>query len=145
MATVKGITMRSFNLSPIPLITGVFVLALSLAGSPVADCQVPSASSVGNVYVMTNKAEGNSVLVYSRAADGSLQRIQEAATNGLGTGVTQDPLMSQGALALSGDGKLLFAVNPASGTVTAFRVTDSGLQFGSKAASGGDLPVSLTE
>jgi 6-phosphogluconolactonase (cycloisomerase 2 family) len=85
------------------------------------------------------------VLVYSRAADGSLRQIQEAATKGLGTGVTQDPLMSQGAVSLSGDGKLLFAVNPASGTLTAFRVTDSGLQFGSKAPSAGDLPVSVTE
>src|SRR5262249_47179079 len=43
------------------------------------------------------------------------------------------------------DGKLLFAVNPASADVTAFRVTSSGLEFASKELSGGLFPVSVTE
>jgi DNA-binding beta-propeller fold protein YncE len=107
--------------------------------------QVVSATSdAGAVYVMTNRAGGNSVLVYNRASDGSLTRIQEAATKGLGTGVTQDPFMSAGSLRLREDGKLLFAVNAASGELTAFVVTSSGLQFGSKVLSGGLFPVSVT-
>jgi 6-phosphogluconolactonase len=62
----------------------------------------------------------------------------------LGTGVTLDPLMSQGAAALRADGKLLLVVNPASGDLTAFRVTPTGLEFGSKIPSGGAFPVSVT-
>ena len=99
----------------------------------------------GRLYVMTNKANGNSVLVYGRGPSGTLVQIQEAFTHGLGTGFTGDPLQSQGALALSDDGKLLFAVNPASGDLTSFIVTSAGLQFASKVSSRGALPVSVTE
>src|SRR4051812_2417774 len=88
----------------------------------------PTPAGTGAVYVMTNRAEGNSVLVYARAADGTLTKIQEASTHGLGTGFSMDPLQSQGALTLSGDGRFLFAVNAASGDLTVFLVTPSGLQ-----------------
>jgi len=102
------------------------------------------AAASGAVYVMTNNAPHNSVAVYDRADDGSLTRVQGVPTGGAGTGVTLDPLMSQGALALSPDGTLLFAVNPASGTVSSFKVTATGLQFVSEVPSGGDFPVSVT-
>ena len=100
-------------------------------------------SQVGRVYVLSNKPE-NSVLVFDRASDGSLTFIQEAATQGAGTGATGDPLQSQGSVALRADNKILLAVNPASGELTAFRVTDAGLEFGSKVSSGGFFPVSVT-
>jgi 6-phosphogluconolactonase len=105
---------------------------------------IAGSASVGRVYVMTNKAR-NSVLVYDRAADGSLTFIQEALTKGKGTGVTLDPLQSQGSIALSTDGTVLLVVNAASGELTAFRVADAGIQFGSKVPSRGDFPVSVTE
>lgn len=104
---------------------------------------VDAVTQTGRVYVMTNKAH-NSVLVYDRAADGSLTFLREVATGGLGTGVTLDPLQSQGSVALRADGNVLVVVNAASGELTAFRVTDSGLEFGSKVLSGGDFPVSVT-
>jgi DNA-binding beta-propeller fold protein YncE len=97
----------------------------------------------GVVYVMSNKSPKNSVLVFQRAADGSLTFTQEAFTKGAGTGVTLDPLASQGALALCSSGKVLLAVNPASGDLSAFQVTTVGLQFASKAPSSGDFPVSV--
>jgi len=96
------------------------------------------------VYVMTNAAEANSVLVYRRAPNGSLTLIQQIPTRGMGTGFTLDPLQSQGSLSLSNDHKLLFAVNAGSGDFTAFAVTPGGLAFGSKAPSGGAFPVSVT-
>jgi 6-phosphogluconolactonase (cycloisomerase 2 family) len=104
---------------------------------------IASSSSVGRVYVMSNKAR-NSVLIYDRGADGSLTFLQEAATKGQGTGVTLDPLQSQGSVAIRSDGKVLLVVNAASGELTAFRVTNAGVQFGSKVLSGGDFPVSVT-
>jgi 6-phosphogluconolactonase len=105
---------------------------------------LPAATSQsGRVFVLSNKP-CNSVLVFNRAADGSLTFLQESKTNGSGTGVTLDPLQSQGSLAISADGTVLLAVNPASGEITAFKVTENGLQFGSKVLSGGDFPVSVT-
>jgi 6-phosphogluconolactonase len=103
-----------------------------------------AASKEGFVYVMTNRADGNTVRVYQRSANGSLSFSQEIATQGLGTGFSLDPFMSQRSLSLSNDGKLLLAVNAASGDITAFTVTSTGLKFGSKASSHGSFPVSVS-
>ena len=119
----------------------LFTAVLCLTGFTVE--AVAAAGQAGRVYVMTNKAH-NSVLVFDRAADGSLTFLQEVMTQGEGTGVTLDPLQSQGSVALATDSKVLLAVNAASGELTAFRVTDAGLEFGSKVLSGGDFPVSVT-
>jgi 6-phosphogluconolactonase len=121
-----------------------FLVLLIGAAISSAVCTVGATTTqTGRVYVLSNKSE-NSVLVFDRASDGSLSFIQEAATQGVGTGATGDPLQSQGSIALRADNKVLLAVNPASGELTAFRVTDSGLEFGSKVSSGGFFPVSVT-
>ena len=102
-------------------------------------------ANAGTVYVMTNQAQGNSVLVFHRDSSGTLTLSASVPTQGLGTGLTLDPLESQGALAMSEDGSILAAVNPASGDITAFVVDASGrLRFGSKVSSHGALPVSVT-
>jgi 6-phosphogluconolactonase (cycloisomerase 2 family) len=120
------------------LLIGAAVLsAVWSAGAATASTQTR------RVYVLSNKPE-NSVLVFNRASDGSLTFLQEVPTQGAGTGATGDPLQSQGSLALRADNKVLLAVNPASGELTAFRVTDAGLEFGSKVLSGGFFPVSVT-
>jgi len=97
----------------------------------------------GRVYVLSNKPE-NSVLVFNRASNGNLTFLQEAPSYGLGTDGTGDPLASQGSIALCDNDKVLLAVNAASGDLTAFRVTDVGLEFGSKIASAGYFPISVT-
>jgi 6-phosphogluconolactonase len=124
------------------LAVSIFCLAL-LTAVETAVAAVQGSES-GMVYVMTNKTKANSVLVYQRATDGTLTFVQESPTKGLGTGATQDPLMSQGALTLCPGGKVLLAVNPASGELSAFRVTAAGLELGSKVLSGGAFPVSVT-
>jgi len=131
--------MKLTLLTRFKLITIGLILSLCTVFGVAAD------SGDGAVYVMTNKHEGNSVQVFKRGSSGSLRMVQESPTQGLGTGATRDPLTSQGALAISTDGKLLFAVNPASADVTAFRITSAGLAFGSKVSSGGLFPVSVTE
>ena len=97
--------------------------------------------SRGTVFVLSNQAAGNSVLVYDRQADGSLTAAGSVSTNGNGTGAG---LGSQGALAYSPDGDLLFVVNAGSNTVTSFRVRDDKLTRVSTVASGGTRPISLT-
>ncbi len=95
------------------------------------------------VYVMTNQASGNTVLVFLRNPDGSVKKVQEVATNGEGSGGSGDPLGSQGALTLSDDGRLLLAVDAGSNEVSSLVLSDKGLQFVSKAGSGGTMPVSV--
>jgi DNA-binding beta-propeller fold protein YncE len=91
---------------------------------------------------MTNDPSGNQVVVYNRAADGSLTWSANFATNGLGAnGLTGS---NQGGLVLSSDGRWLFVVNPGSNDVSVFRVSPNGLTLTDKQSSGGVMPVSVT-
>src|SRR5687768_7502487 len=98
-------------------------------------------SNAGAVFTLSNSAAGNAVLAFARSADGSLTPAGSFATLGNGTGAG---LGSQGAVVLSDDGELLFAVNAASNTITSFAVDGSSLTRVSTVASGGTLPISLT-
>src|ERR1700722_18722547 len=80
----------------------------------------------GAVFVMTNAADRNEVISFSRAADGSLQEGHRFATGGRGSGGNNDPLESQGSLTVSHDHTLLFAVNAGSGEISVFGVHGSG-------------------
>jgi 6-phosphogluconolactonase len=102
---------------------------------------------VGAVYAMTNAPTGNEVVIYRRAADGTLRKAGRIATEGLGTGPQPDGegLGSQGALTLSEGHEWLFAVNGGSNDISVFAVQeDGGLTLVDKVASGGEQPVSLT-
>lgn len=88
------------------------------------------------VYIMTNMAEMNTVVAFYRGMNGILTFMGAYPTYGRGTGPSEvsgatandgvDPLASQGSLCLSRDGRLLFAVNTGSGTISSFIITDSG-------------------
>ena len=119
-------------------LTVLSLLLVQITIAHAADSQIG-----GFVYVMTNQDSGNSVVVYKRSTNGTLHRAQEVSTHGLGSGGTQDPLASQGALKLSSDGKLLFAVNAGSNEISVLGTSGNGLKFLSKANSGGDFPVSV--
>jgi len=93
------------------------------------------------VYTLTNQVAGNAVAVFNRSADGTLTAAGTIATGGTGTGAG---LGSQGAVALSDDGRRLFAVNAGSNDVSVFDVGPAGLSLASRTASGGTLPISLT-
>lgn len=101
----------------------------------------PGNEAAGAVYALTNAPTGNAVMVWDRAADGSLAAAGSYATGGLGSGAG---LGSQGAIVLSKNNRWLFAVNAGSNEISAFQVGDSGLTLVSKVASGGTLPTSLT-
>jgi 6-phosphogluconolactonase len=114
--------------------------------SVIADAQVGSKdpSSYGAVYIMTNGASANSILVYSRNSNGLLTFQGPVSTHGRGSGGILDPLQSQGSLVLSEDGSFLFAANAGSGNITSFRVLPSGLTFVGEVNSGGEGPISIT-
>ena len=96
----------------------------------------------GAVYVLTNQT-ANSVLVFARAADGTLSFSGNFATGGAGAGSGVDPLGSQGSLVLGVGHQRLFAVNAGSNDVSVLAVDGSNLELLDRASSGGVMPVSV--
>jgi 6-phosphogluconolactonase (cycloisomerase 2 family) len=96
---------------------------------------------VGAVFAQTNAVGSNEVVGYARRADGLLSYLGNYPTGGSGTGAG---LGSQGAVVLSPDEQLLFAVNAGSDQVTSFSVRHDGLSHLATVASGGTRPVSAT-
>jgi len=133
------------------------VAALLLASFAVVSgsASAQGRSPAGAVYTLTNAVAGNQVAVFDRAPDGTLTPAYNVPTGGLGTGSS---LSSQGALAISNNGRWLFAVNAGSDDISVFDtgnpsakstssfsiVNGSQLHLVSRTASGGTHPVSLT-
>lgn len=100
-----------------------------------------AADGPGAVYALTNSPAGNSVVVYNRAGNGTLEPGGVFASGGAGSGAG---LGSQGAVIVSDDRRFLFAVNAGSDSVSSFRMVPGGLVLADTVSSGGDLPTSLT-
>src|SRR5947199_10254827 len=100
--------------------------------------------SNGDVYVLSNQPVENAVIVFHRNADGTLLPGGSFPTGGAGFGSGPNPLGSQGALMLSADNRLLFAVNAGSDSITSFSVAADSLTALQTVPSGGTMPVSLT-
>ncbi len=94
----------------------------------------------GAAFTVSNEAEGNRVISFSRAHDGSLVEASSYATGGKGTGAS---LQSQGALALSEDGRYLVVVDAGSNELSSFAVRGSKLSLRSRVPSNGVRPVSV--
>jgi 6-phosphogluconolactonase len=92
----------------------------------------------GTVYVVSNDASANTVLVFQRGSDGRLGAPTAVATGGRGTGAD---LANQGAIAL-GRGQL-YAINAGSDEISAFAVENGSLRLLQTVASGGNQPISL--
>jgi 6-phosphogluconolactonase (cycloisomerase 2 family) len=98
-------------------------------------------NSAGAVFAMTNATEGNEIVVYSRASNGTISRLNNREkTRGLGIGVDTD---TQGPLRLSPDNRFLYAVNPGSDNISVFEVEGTRIRF-LQIIAAGDQPVSLT-
>src|SRR5262249_34043626 len=98
-------------------------------------------SAPGAVYTMSNAPAGNQILIFDRAADGTLTAAGAVATGGSGSG---GGLGNQSGLTLSAYGSWLPAVNAASNDVPLLSVGANGLQLSDRAPSGGVRPVSVT-
>jgi 6-phosphogluconolactonase (cycloisomerase 2 family) len=92
------------------------------------------------VYTQTNSAAGNAVQVLARGDDGSLVPAGRFETGGLGTSAG---LGSQGAVALSENGRVLLAVDAGSNDIASFRVERGGLRLVGRVPSRGVFPVSV--
>lgn len=95
----------------------------------------------GAVYVLSNDARANAVLVFPRGSDGQLGAPASIPTGGRGTG---GGLGNQYGLVLDEDGEMLLGVDAGSNEISAFRVDGTGLRQTARVASGGTTPVSVT-
>lgn len=126
-------------------------LLLLIAGVHSVAQNVPEEPQGGTVYVMNNQATGNTVVAFHRGEDGSLTRLEEVPTGGLGSGPIPlpppvggpNPLDSQDGLVLDEHGRLLLAVNAGSNDVSVLAVTETGLHLVERVPSGGEYPVSI--
>jgi 6-phosphogluconolactonase len=113
----------------------------ALAAAFVVQSASAASDTPGSVYTLTNAANGNAVASFARSAQGTLTYVGDVATGGNGTGSN---LGSQGAIAVSDNGRELYAVNAGSDTVSAFAVRPSGLELQFQFPSGGVRPISVT-
>ncbi|CAN5847795.1 hypothetical protein BH23ACT10_BH23ACT10_23900 [soil metagenome] len=152
---------RTLRIYPWMALLSVLTLALALIplGSTVANAQTADGPSLtdGAVFAMSNARDGNVVVAYHRAADGTLTEAGRFDTDGAGSGSFEDTAnglvlattggeISPNNLVEPTDGEtqLLFATNAGSNTVSVFRVDDDGLELVDVQDSGGEKPVSVT-
>lgn len=75
---------------------------------------------MGKVFVQTNEADGNRVMVFEAGDDGALSQLESVATGGNGDGVPH--LTSQGSVVLTQDGSRLLVANAGSGDISVLSV-----------------------
>jgi 6-phosphogluconolactonase len=93
----------------------------------------------GFVYVQTNDADHNEVVVFARRADGALERLDSYLTGGKGSG--EPHLPSQSSVVLGGD--RLFVTNAGSADVSVFTAAGDKLALLDRVASAGSTPRSV--
>jgi 6-phosphogluconolactonase len=130
---------------------GILVAALALTTPALASAVQQGAAKKVNYhafYTTTNDPSGNSVIVFSRAANGTLTQRKVVPTGGKGIASTPPfgfPIADgSGSVNLTPDGKLLFVINAGDNSVSSFRITASGPKLVSHVSSHGKLPISLT-
>ena len=136
-------TPRSLSIV-IPAIAIAGMTSVSMAQSNDSDRfndSGPFSGDRGFVYTESNLLN-NSVLVFNRAANGTLSLAATVLTGGAGGGVVS--VGSQGALALSRDRQWLFVANEGDGSISVMERTPAGLKAVGRVSSGGTLPVSIT-
>src|SRR6266550_9424022 len=93
----------------------------------------------GFVYVQTNDADENEVVVFARGSGGELQRLGSHLTGGKGSGEAHLP--SQSSVLLDGD--RLFVTNAGSDDVTVLKAAGDNLALLDRVQSGGSTPRSV--
>ena len=133
--------MQAFKRLGAAVMASAALLALSAGSASAAGAGRP-------LFVQTDNLTGNQVVVYDRAANGTLTQGATYSTGGLGgqlEGSVVDHTASQGALALDRQDGLLFAANAGSNTVSVFGVFHDRLALRQTISSGGTFPVSIAE
>jgi 6-phosphogluconolactonase (cycloisomerase 2 family) len=133
-------------LSRLFALAGIAAVAL-IAPATAAHAQATPHNALARaVFVQTNDPAGNAVLVYHRAADGTLSPAGTYSTGGTGgaqAGAVVDPLASQGSVAYDTASHVLLVSNAGSDSVSVFGVNGDTLKLRQVVSSGGAFPTSI--
>ena len=104
--------------------------------------------ATGGVFAMSNQLDGNTVVAYERAEDGTLTLVGEFETGGLGGDFDGDegldPLISAYSLINTPDNDYLMAVNAGSNTISVLAINDDmSLEVVDEEDTGGVGPNSI--
>ncbi len=124
-----------------PRLVMTVTLTIAAVSAAIGALNAGTTAPHGAVYVASNRASGNEILVFQREPDGQLSFEAAVPTGGLGTG---GGLGNQGGVRLSADGRFVLVVNAGSNDLSVLEVTDSGLMLRDRASSAGVRPISLT-
>lgn len=124
---------------PIRRPRGVMLL-LALAAALVLTTSATSAMAA--VYTQTNDPNGNTVQRFTQGVGGSLSPAGTFSTGGAGLATLGG---RQGAVALSGDHRFLYAVNAGSDSVSTFRVGHRRPELAGTTPARGVAPTSVAE
>lgn len=134
------ITSRGLRAASLGMLSAAALMAITSASA------IAEPSTDGVVFVQTDNLAGNQIVVYDRAANGTLTQAGIYGTGGLGgqlEGSVVDHLASQGSLAFDAQNHLLYAVNAGSNTISVFAVLGDRLSLRQVLDSGGSFPVSI--
>ncbi len=112
-----------------------------LRQEPEMGVNIKKGGGKSQLFTLNNQVADNKVMVFDRAADGSISFNASYSTGGHGTG---GGLGNQGALALQAGGQILLAVNAGSDEISSFSISNNGLQLRDLVSSGGVQPISIT-
>ncbi len=132
-----------------------WAIAMAAAAMPLS-----AAADTSAFYIISNKADANTVVGFRKAESGAYEMFGEFATNGRGTGDLEipalqkdethplangdDPLISANAIAATEDRRYVVAVNPGDGTISLMEVADDlTLRSVDTAPASDKFPVSL--
>jgi len=135
------------------LTINLVVLAAGLLTLAGAGSVASAAGTPGAAYAWTNDPDGNEIVVFDRAADGTLTPAGSFPTGGLGSGLLENT--ANGVILtghsresapnnLGGSDRFLLTVNAGSDTVSVFETRPGGLELVEVQNSGGDHPLSVT-
>jgi 6-phosphogluconolactonase (cycloisomerase 2 family) len=138
---LKTVAKKMTGFAAASLLVLVSLLSLGSTGTALAGDQA--------VYVQTNTAPDNFVIVFNRASNGHLTLSGRFATGGAGKPTGNPPLGipfldSAGSVTLSVNGQFLFVVNAGDNTVSSFLVRSQGLELADREPTFGSRPVSST-
>jgi DNA-binding beta-propeller fold protein YncE len=116
--------------------TTLTISALAAANAvPTGAALAPDSAGAHALFVMTNRAGSNEIVVFERSARGALVKARTYPTGGGGGG----------SLTLSDDGATLLAANAGSGDLSAFRVTGARLVLTDRVPTGGGEPGAVAQ
>lgn len=139
--------MKKYKFLFAPAITAAILILSSCSKEDLSlttdQATISKTEGYGYVYLESNKAEGNTIIVYKQHKDGSLEYYTTVETGGKGTGTE---LGSQGSVVLTTDHLRLFAVNAGGNSISSFELDDKGVPaLKNIVSSAGLMPISITE